>query len=91
MNPLLDVSTQSDHNISSLQTASQPSGNVIDVTNSTIPSTQTTQLNSRASHPIELNNIQVIFPISSKDPLNQYRKMYDLSKALHLNDRTGLR
>ena len=47
--------------------------------------------NNSATHPVELTTLQIIFPISSKDPLNQYRKMYDISKALHVNERTGLR
>lgn len=40
--------------------------------------------------PQSFKNIQVIFPISPKDPLLHYRKIYDLSKALHVNERTGL-
>jgi hypothetical protein len=43
-------------------------------------------------HPLNLKHLQVIFPISPKDPLLSYRKIYDLSKALNVSDhRTGLK
>lgn len=50
----------------------------------------TTSSSSSTSPPISIKNVQVIFPISPKDPLLHYRKIYDMSKALHVNDRTGL-